>query len=186
MKKHTVARKSLRSVSQWMCEQVDTISIGMRICDSCRKKLKKSAPATAMELVLSDSSLSEPSSPPSKETLQVEEMEALHFVNQCLEESGQTPLTKRQLQYPKITEQKIEKVTSMFQKSTVRGNRSRCDPDECEMLQQLKEKFDRTKENSLKLQILTVLPKSWSVRKIQVEFGVSDYMARRAKLLVKE
>ena len=185
-KKHTVARKSLRPVSQWMCEQVDTISMGMRICDSCRKKLKKSAPATAMELVLSDFSLSEPSSPPSKETLQVEEMEALHFVNQCLEESGQTPLTKRQLQYPKITEQKIEKVTSMFQKVTVRGNRSRCDPDESEMLQQLKEKFDRTKENSLKLQILTVLPKSWSVRKIQVEFGVSDYMARRAKLLVKE
>ena len=147
-KKHAVARKSLRPVSQWMCEQADTISMGMKICDSCRKKLKTSAPATVTEVVLSDSSLSEPLSPPSKETLQVEEMEALHFVNQCLEESGQTPLTKRQLQYPKVTEQKV---TSLLQRVTMHGKSSRCDPDESEMLQQLKKKFDRTKENSLKL-----------------------------------
>ena len=36
------------------------------------------------------------------------------------------------------------------------------------------------------LQILTVLPKSWSVKKIQQEFGVSTYMAQKSKKLVKE
>ena len=45
--------------------------------------------------------------------------------------------------------------------------------DESEMLQQLKEKFDSTSQNSVKVQILTVLPKSWSIQKIQTEFGVS-------------
>lgn len=43
--------------------------------------------------------------------------------------------------------------------------------DGSEMIQQLKEKF---------------LPKSWSVKKIQQEFGVSNYTARKSKELVKE
>ena len=36
------------------------------------------------------------------------------------------------------------------------------------------------------MQILTVLPKSWSLKKIQQEFGVSNYMARKSKELVEE
>ena len=43
--------------------------------------------------------------------------------------------------------------------------------DGSEMIQQLKEKF---------------LPKSWSVKKIQQEFSVSNYTARKSKELVKE
>ena len=58
--------------------------------------------------------------------------------------------------------------------------------DESEMLQQLKEKFHSTSQNSEKVQILTVLPKSWSIQKIQTEFGVSNFMARKVKQLVKE
>ena len=34
--------------------------------------------------------------------------------------------------------------------------------------------------------MLTVLPKSWSVRKIQQEYGVSEYLARQSKKLVEE
>ena len=34
--------------------------------------------------------------------------------------------------------------------------------------------------------ILTVLPKSWSVKKIQEEFNTTNFMARQAKQLVKE
>ena len=36
------------------------------------------------------------------------------------------------------------------------------------------------------MQILTILPQSWSVRRIQSEFGTSNYMARKAKNLVRE
>ena len=37
---------------------------------------------------------------------------------------------------------------------------------------------------ALKVTILTI-PKSWSVQKVEEEFGVSNYMARKAKDLVK-
>ena len=54
-----------------------------------------------------------------------------------------------------------------------------------EMIQQLKGKFEATTKRSEQLQILTVLPNSWSVKTIQQEFGVSTYMARKSKELVK-
>ena len=36
------------------------------------------------------------------------------------------------------------------------------------------------------VQVLTVLPKSWSVKKVQQEFGVSEYLAQQSKKLVEE
>ena len=36
------------------------------------------------------------------------------------------------------------------------------------------------------MQVLTVLPSSWSIKKIQDEFGVTNFMARAAKKLAKE
>eukprot|EP00731_Ephydatia_muelleri_P013160 Em0007g470a len=57
---------------------------------------------------------------------------------------------------------------------------------ECEVIGQLKEKFNYTVKRSEKVRILTILPKSWSVRKIMKEFGASNYMARQAKQLVQE
>ena len=54
-----------------------------------------------------------------------------------------------------------------------------------EIVQQLKEKFNSTKRSE-RLRILTILPKSWSRRKIAKVFGVSRYLARRAKMLVAE
>ena len=58
--------------------------------------------------------------------------------------------------------------------------------DQDEIVQQLKEKFDLTVSRSERLRILTVLPKSWPLKKIMVVFGVSNYMARQAKKLVQE
>ena len=55
--------------------------------------------------------------------------------------------------------------------------------DEGEIIEQLKEKFHTTTKRSGKVQVLTVLPKSWQVRKIQPE---SNYMARKVKDLVRE
>ena len=55
-----------------------------------------------------------------------------------------------------------------------------------EMIQQLKEKFDSTEKKSLKMQVLTILPKSWTIQEVQEEFGVSKCMAKKAKALVRE
>jgi hypothetical protein len=55
-----------------------------------------------------------------------------------------------------------------------------------EMLNQLKEKFkEKNLSVSKKLQILTVLPKSWTCNNIQNEFAISNRMARKVKALVK-
>jgi len=50
---------------------------------------------------------------------------------------------------------------------------------------ELKDKFEETTVRSEKVQVLTVLPKSWSIRRIEEEFGASNYMVRKAKDLVK-
>ena len=60
------------------------------------------------------------------------------------------------------------------------------DSDESERVLQLKEKFRETTKRSEQVQILTVLPKSWTRKRIQNEFGVSEYMARKCKQLVRE
>ena len=57
--------------------------------------------------------------------------------------------------------------------------------DESEIVRQLKDKFQETTVRSEKVQVLTVLPKSWSIRRIEEEFGASNYMVRKAKDLVK-
>ena len=58
--------------------------------------------------------------------------------------------------------------------------------NDSEIIEQLKEKFHLSTDRSQKVQILTVLPKSWSIRKVEEEFGVSNYMAHKAKDLVKD
>ena len=50
-----------------------------------------------------------------------------------------------------------------------------------ERIQQLKEKFQFITQSE-QLQIVIVLPKSWSLRKIQQEFGVTNYMASQLKI----
>jgi len=58
--------------------------------------------------------------------------------------------------------------------------------NEGKIIKQLKERLRTTTKNSEKVQILTILPKSWPIRKIQSEFGATNYMAWKAKDLVRE
>jgi len=52
------------------------------------------------------------------------------------------------------------------------------------MIGQLKDEFHSTNEQNKKIQILTVLPKSWTIQQIHSEFGATHYMAKKAKHLV--
>lgn len=54
------------------------------------------------------------------------------------------------------------------------------------MLSQLHDKFDTAEKRSTKLQVLTILPKSWTINKLEKEFAVTNYMARSVKKLVDE
>jgi hypothetical protein len=54
-----------------------------------------------------------------------------------------------------------------------------------EMISQLKEKLKNTDSRSEELKILTVLPKSWGICRIEKEFQTSNWLARKAKELVR-
>ena len=49
----------------------------------------------------------------------------------------------------------------------------------------MKEKYS-TADRSDKIEVLTVLPKSWAIRKIEAEYGASNRMVGKAKELVRE
>ena len=193
---HTSKRKNLRPVSRWMCEKAPHISIGARICDSCRKKLSRAfipdvSADTNSDSDAEDSSLQQPSSLEEDSSIQPSLFEedsqpssaSLALVNQCLKESGKTPITKRKLRTRKYAKKKLDEITSMMEKLVI-GEDSKS--EDSEIIRQLKEKFQSTSERSIRVQILTILPQSWSIRKIETEFGVSNFMARTAKKLVRE
>jgi hypothetical protein len=55
-----------------------------------------------------------------------------------------------------------------------------------EMISQLKEKLKHTDSGSEKLKILTVLPKRLGICRIEKEFQTSNWLARKAKDLVRQ
>lgn len=57
---------------------------------------------------------------------------------------------------------------------------------EGEVIAQLKGTFHMTGRKSQKVQIFTIIPKSWSIMKIQQQFKASNYMVPTAKKLVAE
>ena len=71
----------------------------------------------------------------------------------------------------------------MMQKEVIGGVQE--STDDGEMISQLKEKY-LTANRSEKVQILTTLPDSWSIKKVECEFGASNFMVRKAKQLVKK
>ena len=136
---------------------------------------------------LSSSSISPASIPTPEESTdlsKMERLESLQAVSKCLEEVGESPLTVRKARSKKYSQQKVAKITAMMDKATLGS--SKLPGDDREIIEQLKEKFSTTTERSVKVQILTILPMSWSIEKVQTEFGASNFMVRKAKQLVKE
>ena len=156
-----------------MCERTPSISMGSKICDDCRKKLAK-----VHTNISSDSE--------SGSEAYVDVSESLVSLNQCLSEIGETPVSKRKIKQTKYSKQKIDKITTAMKRAMTSDVQPDETDDEGEIIKQLKERFHSATNMSEKVQILTVLPKSWSVRKLQSEFGTSNYMARKLKDLVKE
>ena len=95
---------------------------------------------------------------------------------------GESPVIKSKLQRAHYPKEKLTKIKSAFMKSM---HMSEVGDNGNKMIKQLKEKFHETKEKSLKAQILTLLPMSWSIKKIENEFKAFNYMVHEAKSLVK-
>jgi hypothetical protein len=117
-------------------------------------------------------------------------------LNTSLQILGVSPVTKRKadtrVHYTR-KKAKLIQTTVKRKLELVTGkplNESETDVEEqnsadSEMIAQLQDKFKSCTKRIEKVQVLTVLPKSWSIKKIQTEFQATNYMVRQAKSLVE-
>jgi len=106
----------------------------------------------------------------------------LESVSKGLSIIGESPAIRSKLQGTHYPKEKLTKIKSAFVKSM---HMSEDIDDKSEIIKQLKVKFHETQQKSVKIQILTLLPMSWSIKKVEYEFKASNYMVRKAKALVK-
>src|SRR5207253_10078355 len=114
---------------------------------------------------------------------------ALSTLNQSLQTIGESPIIKKKLGQSKYPKEKSEKIGVALKRKILCVESDSDVPvnTESEILTQLKDKFNATSTSkSEQVQIMTILPLSWSIKKIEAQFGCSDYMVRKAKKLVKE
>lgn len=99
-----------------------------------------------------------------------------------------SPISLKNLSVKYVTK-KIREVTMGLKKKLCNGYECLLDEDESkakdfdQLITKLKIKFSEADNKKEKYRILTLLPKSWSVAKIQTEFNCTRYMARSAKKL---
>lgn len=185
---HDYFKKSLRPVNENIVSRSNTIKLGDRICDSCRKAILKLPKLDEVEEWQSDSD--NDNNVETREISTPQKEEAIDTVNISLVAIDETPIKKKRLTEKKYPEEKLKKVSEAFRTKLM--SLSPCSQIEekpdigREMINQLKEKFHSTSDKSLKMQILTTLPQSWTSIQIETEFGVSNFIARKVKKLVKE
>ena len=184
-------KKNLRPVLSWMVDVLPSVKADGKVCDSCRKQLTL--------LIVKPSSFDNTSVSTNEEPLD-ESCDNpcndadddyvcpldLESINECLKGIGETPVIKKKLVHKSYTKDKLSKIKTAAAKAVLPTVMLSKIDDGHEIIEQLKEKFCASTERSQKVEILTILPKSWSVNKIQEEFSVTNYMARTAKNLVKK
>nr|CAD7568138.1 unnamed protein product [Timema californicum] len=172
-------------VSVQLCSKIKS---GDKICDSCRKLLSNS--------VNKDQSTEPPSddtdddSPQEINISSPEKADALACLNRSLIAINESPIKKHRLLEKIYPAEKLKRVSEAFkfkvlETSDTSDSLETPSPGD-EILLQMKEKFRTTTDKSVIMQILTTLPYSWTIQKIQDEFGVANYTARKAKILQKE
>ncbi len=115
----------------------------------------------------------------------------LESFNTSILSIGSSPIKKRKLTEHTYSKKKAAEVHALidkniFQLSSSDENQTKSSSSTSEeIIKQLKEKFQICKTSSEKYLVLTTLPRSWSARRIEEEFGVSFHMANQAKHLQK-
>lgn len=158
------------------------------VCDSCRKAVLKLVPALSLE----------PEKSLNNEAVEIEEgfqlltpekSQAIETLNTSLSLIDETPVKRKRLSEKKYPEIKFKKVTEAFRTKLLGlspENPIQTINNGQEIINQLKEKFNSTTNKSLKIQILTTLPKSWTLKQIETEFGVTNLLLEKLKILLKK
>jgi hypothetical protein len=208
---HSVSKfKGLRDVSEQTRDLYPSLKfqLGDRICTQCRKKVMEQ-PVDNPHNAATESSQSEDEhiagisgeaaidtvNDPD-DTVYVSSDHNLAVLNMSLHGLGESPVVKRQADTRvNYVKKKIKSIhtTVKRQLELIAGPLSDEDDvmqrdggSDAEIIQQLKEKFNSCTLKNEKVQILTVLPKSWSAIRVQQEFAASNYMVRKAKRLVQD
>jgi hypothetical protein len=109
-------------------------------------------------------------------------------LNTTLESIEESPLSTKKLSQAnylkeEFTEVKGEVKRKIFNSRDSSGSNI---SGEGEMIAQLKEKFHITGKKREQVQVLTVHPNTWLIRKIQQDFKASNYTVQASKKLVAE
>src|SRR5258705_1849904 len=193
LKKHkNLVKKHLRVVSsahvEKFSDQVHLIP-GKKICTNCFKKLQKNQESSSTSSDAAGSDV-----PALDDTSEL----SINVACQALEESPLNVRKRphdRRVQYAKT---KVKKILSKFQQKVAHslsmevqdlaepsssGAQSVVSCTDCDTLvSQVKEKFeDATYEE--KVQLLTLLPASWTIEKTRVEMGVTEHAVKTARAL---
>lgn len=206
-----VRNKDLRIVTDDITVYLPSIKLTKhhRLCKTCRNKLDKMVENQKDK----DRSTSEQESASSlsESGMEVESIEPdpdyssqeleLDQINKSFQAIGESPVKiDKVVKRHKYTEKKLakftksitEKLTDMRTTSSdlsfpsTSKEESLDEKNYHEIIDQLKDRFKNVSKRSEKIKILTVLPKSWSARKISMEFNTSRHMASTAKKLVEE
>lgn len=193
---HTGCNKSLRQVQEWMLQYTKdkNITISNKICGTCRIKfshLKKSNKSNLEE----GSDINEnvdtfddiASGTEEDDIASGTEEVAISKLNQSLPYLEQSPIKKKKLHQKRYRDAKFRKISDSIQDKIFHGSAQSTSHmcPQSEIIEQLKEKFKTLTKNSEKIQLLTILPKSWAIHKIEEEFLVTNYIARKVKHLVE-
>lgn len=194
LKKHSRKTTGLQKVYKWMIGVNQIIKASSRVCTSCRFalfQLKKENNLPFTQSVVADEvdMVAEVEQGESfSEDEAVIRNEIVSKMNETLNFVDQSPISTKKLSCKKYSRYKSQKVCSSIRRKIFTGTSPskihQC--PESEIINQLKEKFEKLTKASEKIQLLTVLPKSWPIRKMIKEFKITYNMARKVKMLVDE
>ncbi|CAH0391660.1 unnamed protein product [Bemisia tabaci] len=186
-KSHSKVSNGLRDVQPWMMDIVPSLRLGDKICNNCRMDLGKLR--RGVEEEFDDDSEAGTSAFEESMTSQAEAASAIESINSSLAIMGESPVSNQKIvSHKKYPQNKFNKITRVLKRKLFKlpDESDEEDQFECEIISQLKEKFSGSESRSEKLQILTILPKSWTVSKIEKTFNTTNYTARLAKKLQAE
>ena len=180
--------RSLRVITPAMAEKWSTEDVrlvpGKKLCTCCRKQLsRQAAPCTSHHDsdigAESDGEVDEASN---SDSFGDEDVHVSTQLSALLVSISESPIVKKRMLVKSYADDKMRRIEEGIRK--VLGlEPSKVEEDFKEVILQLKHKFDDSEKVSEKVQVLTVLPQSWSIRRIQEEFGATYRTARLSKQL---
>lgn len=103
-------------------------------------------------------------------------------LNEALMLTHITSIDKASLRTKSYKQKKLLEIIALLSDYVFEVTNPATDGDE--IISQLETKFKSVESRSEKIEILSVLPMSWTVSQIQARFNVTEHMARRVKIIV--